>query len=242
MEDTMQLANSPVMWAFAAIMVGMVVLQSVLLYRHAKKYINTTQLLSQQERKACFKSAAVVTVGPAVSVFIVALSMISMLGAPITMMRIGIIGSAPTEMMAAGVGASAAGVNLGVDALTGTALTAAVWTMAFMSCGYLIFVPLVTRGLGRTVEKITQPKADGKRSIWAILLGVVLPLGLFGALAYGQVSQSWGHVAALVMSAILMVVLNLLARKLEKKWIREWAMGFAVVGGIIAGAVVGSFL
>ena len=238
--DAMKIANSPIMWVFAVLLVSMVVLQSVLLFRLARKFIDTTKILSKQEMRACYRSAGIATVGPAISVFILAIGMTSMLGSPLTLMRGGIIGSASTEMMAAAVGASALGVSLGTDALTGVALTAAVWTMAIMSSGYLIFYPFVARGLGKSLDKIMKPKEDGKRSVWGFLLGAVLPLAVFFLLAYGQVSQSWGHVAALVVSACLMLGLNLLAQKLDLNWLREWSMGFSVIGGILGGSIVGA--
>ena len=59
--------------------------------------------------------------------------------------------------------AEAAGVSLGMDTLTGQAFTAALWCCAVMSAGYLIFVPLVTRGVGKALNRVVIPQ-EGKNS------------------------------------------------------------------------------
>lgn len=240
--DGLQLANTPTMWIFALLIVAVAIAQSILIYRLAKKYISKTSLLTQSEIKTCLKTGGVVSIGPALSVFVVALSMISLLGAPFTLMRIGMIGSASTELTAASIGAEAAGVSLGIDALTGTAFTAALWTCAFMSSGYLIFVPLVTRGIGRALNKVIVP-ADGQKQSWlAWGLSALLPLIIFLALSYIQASKSMIHLITLIIAAALMFLLNFLAGKLKKKWLRQWSMCLSVLGGIVTGGILNAVL
>lgn len=240
--DGMSLANSPAMWVFSLLIVAAAIIQSVLLFRLARRYIRRTQLLTETEIKTCLKTGGVVSIGPALSVFVVALSMISMLGAPFTLMRIGMIGSASTELTAAGIGAEAAGVTLGVDALTGKAFTAALWTCAFMSCGYLIFVPLVTRGIGKALNKVIIP-VEGKKLSWlAWGISALLPLLIFLALSFIQASKSTVHLITLLVSAVLMLLFNLLSKKLHKKWLSQWSMCLSVLGGIVTGGVLNALL
>ncbi|MEG0769186.1 MAG: DUF5058 family protein [Ruthenibacterium sp.] len=240
--DIMQLVNGPAMWIFAGLIIAATVFQSVTLFRLARKYIDKTQLLTQSEIKTCLKTGGVVSIGPALSVFVVALSMISMLGAPFTLMRVGMIGSASTELTAASIGAEMAGVSLGIDALTGKAFTAALWTCAFMSSGYLIFVPLVTRGVGKAINNIVVPAEGQKRSVLAWVLSALLPLLIFSALSFLQARKSVPHLVSLIFAAVLMLLLNLLAGKLKQKWMKEWAMCLSVLGGIVAGAVTNALL
>ncbi|MCH4206747.1 MAG: DUF5058 family protein [Solobacterium sp.] len=242
MNDALQLANSPIMWFFALLIVGAAITEAVLIFNLARKYIHQTNLLTREETMTCLKTGGVVSVGPALSIFVIALSMISMLGAPFTLMRIGMIGSASTELTAAGIGAEAAGVSLGMEPLTGTAFTAALWTCAFMSCGYLIFVPLVTRGIGKALNRVIVP-AEGKKQSWlAWGLSALLPFLIFVALSYIQVSKSMIHLISLLIAAVLMILLNVLAGKLDKKWLRQWAMCFSVLGGIVVGGVLNVLL
>lgn len=240
MNDIMKLANGPVMWIIALVIVGIAILESVLIYRRSKAFVSRTNLLTREETKASMKAGGIVAVGPAVSVFVVALSMISMLGAPITLMRIGMIGSPSTELMSAGIGTEAAGVVLGTDPLTGPALAAALWSVAILSSGYLILVPILTRGLGSTLTKVMQPKADGKGSIWVWILGALFPLIIFGALAVIQAMKSSTHAVSLVTAAIVMLVLNLAAGKWKIGWLKQWAMGFSVLAAMIVGGIMTS--
>lgn len=242
MNSALQLANGPAMWIFSLLIIAAAVFQSALLYRLARKYTKQTGILTDQEVRTCMKAGGTVAIGPAISVFVVALSMISMLGAPFTLMRVGMIGSASTELTAASVGAEAAGVALGVDALTEKAFTAALWSCAVMSAGYLIFVPLVTRGVGKALNKVVIPE-DGKKQSWlAWGISALLPLLIFLALSIMQASKSTAHTVSLVVSAIVMLVLNVLAGKLKQKWMKEWAMALSVLTGILVGALVNGLM
>ena len=118
MNDVTQLTGSPVMWLFSGLIVAAAIFQSAVLYR----YVRRTGVLTEEEMRVCMKAGSTVAIGPAISVFVVALSMISMLGAPFTLMRVGMIGSTSTELTAASIGAEAAGVSLGMDTLTGRPL------------------------------------------------------------------------------------------------------------------------
>ncbi len=104
-ETTGLLANGTAMWVFACVIIAVAILQSVVIYCFVRKYIRQTNILTNAEVHTCLKVGGVVAIGPAISVFVVALSMISMLGAPFTLMRVGMIGSASTELTAASIGA-----------------------------------------------------------------------------------------------------------------------------------------
>ena len=94
MNDVTQLTGSPVMWLFSGLIVAAAIFQSAVLYRMAKRYVRRTGVLTEEEMRVCMKAGGTVAIGPAISVFVVALSMISMLGAPFTLMRVDMIGSA----------------------------------------------------------------------------------------------------------------------------------------------------
>ena len=225
MDEILELANSPAMWIFAILIIAMAVMQSVVIYHMLKKYIRKTGILTDDEVYACLRTGGVVAIGPAISVFVVALSMVSM------------IGSASTELTAASIGAEAAGVSLGMEPLTGQAFTTALWCCAVMSSGYLIFVPLVTRGVGRALNKVVIPEPGEKRSKLSWILSALLPLLIFLGLSAIQFTKSVPHAISLVIAALLMLGFNLTARRTGKKWLKEWAMAFSVLGGIVAGAV-----
>jgi len=70
---------------------------------------------------------------------IIAISMLSLIGDPVTLVRIGIIGSAPIETVGASLGAEAAGAELGAADFTAQAFTNAVWVMCLGGMGWPTF-------------------------------------------------------------------------------------------------------
>ena len=240
--EVAKIANGPVMWIISLLTVGLVAFQAILIYRLTKKYAEAKKALTPDEMKAALKTGGVVAIGPAISVFVLALSMISLLGAPATLMRIGIIGSATTEMTAATVGAMMAGVSLGAEELTLAAFGCAMFGCAVMSCGYLIMIPILSRGLGKGLQKLFAPKEGGKQGKAAVFFGAVFPVLFILLLTLTQVANGMDYVGALIIAGIVSMTLDKIAKKKDIKWLKEWGMGFSVLAGMIAGPILGMFL
>ena len=240
--EVAKIANGPVMWIISLLTVGLVAFQAILIYRLTKKYAEAKKALTPDEMKAALKTGGVVAIGPAISVFVLALSMISLLGAPATLMRIGIIGSATTEMTAATVGALMAGVNLGADQLTLAAFGCAMFGCAVMSCGYLIMIPILSRGLGKGLQKLFAPKEGGKQGKAAVFFGAVFPVLFILLLTLTQVANGMDYVGALIIAGIVSMTLDKIAKKKDIKWLKEWGMGISVLAGMISGPILGMFL
>lgn len=240
--EAAKFANGPVMWIISLLTVGLVAVQAVLIYRMTKKYAEAKKALTPEEMKIALKTGGVVAVGPAVSVFILALTMMGLMGAPATLMRVGIIGSASTEMTAATVGAMMAGVSMGADEMTLAAFGCAMFGCAVMSSGYLIMIPILSRGLGKGLQKAFAPKADGKQSKLGVFFSAVFPLLFILLLTLTQVANGLDYVGALIIAGIVSMTLDKIAKKKNIKWLKEWGMGFAVLAGMIAGPILGMIL
>lgn len=240
--EVLEVAQGPVMWIFSILTVSIVVVQAYLMYRLTKKYVKQEQIMTDAEVKTCIKTGAVVAIGPAVSVFILALAMVNLLGAPVTLMRIGIVGSADTEMVAASLGSAVAGVNLGSDELTMKAFAAALFSMAILSLGYMIIIPLIARGLGKPLQRVMYPEKGKKPSKLTIFFGAIFPLLFFAALAATQISEGLDRVAVMVMAAVLMLLLDKLAKSKNITWLKEWSMGIAVLAALFTGPLFAQIL
>lgn len=240
--EVAKFVNGPVMWIISLLTVGLVAFQAVLIYRLTKKYAEAKKALTPEEMKTALKTGGVVAIGPAVSVFILALTMMSLMGAPATLMRVGIIGSASTEMTAATVGAMMAGVSMGADEMTMAAFGCAMFGCAVMSCGYLIMIPILSRGLGKGLQKLFAPKADGKKGKAAVFFGAVFPVLFILLLTLTQVANGLDYVGALIVAGIVSMTLDKIAKKNNIKWLKEWGMGIAVLAGMISGPILGMFL
>jgi len=240
--EVVKFANGPVMWIISLLTVGLVAFQAFLIYKLTKKYAEAKKALTPDEMKIALKTGGVVAVGPAVSVFILALTMMSLMGAPATLMRVGIIGSASTEMTAATVGAMMAGVSMGADEMTMAAFGCAMFGCAVMSSGYLIMIPILSRGLGKGLQKLFAPKADGKKGKAAVFFGAIFPVLFILLLTLTQVANGLDYVGALLVAGVVSMSLDKIAKKKNIKWLKEWGMGIAVLAGMISGPILGMFL
>lgn len=245
--EVLTTANGAVMWILAVLAIGIVIAQSIMIYRLTKKRAKEG-IMSDEEIKVCIKTGGITAIGPAVAVFILALSMLSMLGAPMTLMRIGMIGSADTELMVANMGTSLAGVTLGAEELTYAAFGTALLACAITSGGYFILTPILSRGLGGSFTKkfTSKGKKEKKTSkigkFFKTFFSGIFPLLVFGLLAVSQAVQGMDYVIVMAIAAVVMSVLNRLSKTKNITWLKEWTMGFSVLSGIISGPIIASII
>lgn len=138
MSDYLTVANSLVMWLIAMAVVPLVIVQAMLYLRRALAFSKRYDLLSDKERSRVYKTALITSIGPAVAVFIVSVSLVALIGGPMTLMRIGVIGSAVFEVYASAQGATAMGVQMGTEAYDLQAFTNSVWAMTLGGAGWLV--------------------------------------------------------------------------------------------------------
>lgn len=139
--DYLQIANSWPVWLCAGACVAIIVVQAV---AFAKLCYKNAPLvgLSKADCSKSFKCGMVTAIGPSLSCFIGAISMITVVGGPLAWMRLSMIGAAPTELTAATTGAAAYGVELGGAGYDIYAMANSWLTMALNGCGWLLVVVL----------------------------------------------------------------------------------------------------
>ena len=94
----MDFANSPVIWIFASAIIVLVIFQAFKFLSLSKKAARDVGI-SETNIKRAIKTGSITAIGPSIGIIIVAVSLISLIGNPLTLMRIGVIGSAPIESM-----------------------------------------------------------------------------------------------------------------------------------------------
>ena len=229
MSDYLQVANDPMLWLMAAPGIGIVALQAVLFSKkafNAGKYAS----LTRSEAWKAFKVGAISAIGPAVAVFIVMLGMMSVVGAPITWMRLAMIGAAPTELTAATMGAQAMGVEFGGPGYGVTEYAASVWTMSLNGIGWLLFCGLFTHKLTGIRDKVS--KGDDRLTVE---IGGAAMLGAFAYLVGGHLVAGGGRLVAAVVSGLAMIGLVYIAKRVPR--LLEYNLGIAMVIGMIAGVM-----
>lgn len=229
--DVSSVSNSLGVWICALIAVSVILIQSVLYVRLAFKNAEKVGLTKQQCVKG-LRSGIISSIGPAISVFVVVFGMAAVIGGPLTWMRLSMIGSSPTELSAAQVGAQTLGVELGSQDYDLTALATSWWTMSVNGLGWLLVVVLFTHRM----EKLRQ-KIGGGDSKWVSILAAAATLGLFGYLSAPNILAGGGKLAAVLGGALSMALLSSLSKKIN--WLKEYALGFALIIGMVAGTIVG---
>lgn len=234
-EQVRAVASGPVLWIMAIVIVGVVIAQAYLFRKRAIKYSKENHVLTDEEIKLVTKNGAFSALGPAMSVFIMALTISGMLGGPFVLMRVGIIGSADTELRTATMAAMVSGTTLGVDEVSMSLLGTIFFTCAFMSVGYLIWVPIMTRGLGKGLSKFLMPDPNVEQTKPQKVVGTILqivPVLFILMMVVMYASSGIPFLMVMATSAVIKVVCDKLSSKVA--WLKQWALGFAVLGSMLS--------
>lgn len=235
--EVLQVANAKMLWIISFSIVSVVLIQALLFARLSYRVAGELEYPREKCTQA-FKTGLLSAVGPSIAVFIVMVGMMSVVGTPITWLRLSIIGAAPTELTAATVGAKAAGVEFGSPEYDLRALSTSFWTMAINGTGWLLFTALLTHKLEDFRQRI-----GGGDSAWLGILSLAAALGAFGYMnmnlvvgAIRNIAKSVpgaiGPIYAMAAGMISMIVISKLADKMP--WLREYALGIAMLVGMAA--------
>lgn len=231
MSSLQDLMNSTFLWIIASIVITIVIVQGFIFMNLSRKVAPKVGL-SKTEVRTALRTGFISSLGPSIAVAIVIISLITLIGSPLTMLRIGIIGSAATETAAANIGATAFGTDLSSDSFGLKAFVVVVWTMCIGGIGWLVFTTLFTKSLSNIQTKVkkTNPKLIPIISLAAML-------GAFGYLAGEQMVSNIHFGVATFTAIISMMSIMIYADISKKAWIKEWALGIAMLIGMCAGTI-----
>lgn len=232
-QSLLELANSGIMWVFAIVVVLIVLVQSALFIRLSFKEAQAIGY-SKDNLKKSFKLGAITGVGPALAGVVAMISMMTILGSPITWMRLSVIGAVPTEMGVASLTSMSLGLTLGGEGFDIKALSLVFMMMAITGSGWLIATIVLTPSMGKMRNKMGK-----KDTGWLAALTLAITVGLFSNLAAQQMAS--GGIGTLVAAAggfgVMYLTHNVLGKK--SKGLRSYALAIAMVAGIVLGIVFG---
>ena len=234
MAEVLKTANSFPLWIIAAIVMGLVFFQAFKFMSLASK-ASASVGMSKDEVKSAIRSGAISSIGPSFAIVIIAISLLSLIGNPVTLIRIGIIGSAPIETVGASLGANALGVELGASNFTEQAFTNAVWVMCLGGMGWLLFTALFTKSLGKIQAKATSSQKNINRFQ---VLSTAAMLGAFSYLGSGQMIKGIQESVVLLVAFVVMPIILFAAKKYKLTWLVEWSLGFVVLIGLTVGYIL----
>ena len=226
--------HNPVVWVIACSVLAVIVIQSTI-YMFAVHRNAQAAELSRADVNKAFRVGAISAIGPSLAVVLIAIAMLPLFGTPTVLVRIGLIGSAATELASASTAAQTMGTELGgagwnentfVVALAAMSLSGAGWMVAT-----LILTPLLTRGQ-TSLQKVNP-------ALLSVVPSAAL-LGAFAALSVQQVTTSITHFLTWAASAVIMGALLLVGKRFKQAWLGEWALSFSLIGGVLVAYFVHS--
>lgn len=236
--DVVQDLNGTV-WVFTAMLIGVVIVQALLFLRMALKFNKKNNLLSRNEITRAARTGAISVAGPAVSVIVVAFTLIAMVGSGVTFMRCGVIGAPAWELMMANTSAQAAGVAFNTPEFTNAIFVLCIFGMTFASAPYFLNTMITLKPLDKAVKKSVSTKE--KKESFIPTLGNAAMMGLMGYSIVDYFKTPGGTVAFIVAAIVGYAVMQI-SKKFDVKWLNDWNMAFAMVVGMATAQIVSTIL
>jgi hypothetical protein len=226
--DITPLIHHPVLWAAAAGVFAVIILQSVIYFRAIRKAAPAVGLTPAQVSSSV-RSGAVAAIGPSLAVALIAISLLPLFGTPAVLARIGLVGSAAFDVAAAGISAGTQGAQLGGPTYTQKIFALAFAAMTIGGLAWMISALVLTPLLSKGDAKLRKVNP----AVMAVVPTAAL-LGAFFTLAFTEVIKSPAHMVTMIVSAAAMGVCLLLGRRLRRPWLREWGLGVAIIIALAA--------
>ena len=236
--------NSPIIFVMVAMVIGVVIAQSVFFL--VKAYKRGIELgIDKSVLNATIKRSAIFTIAPAVAIFMGVVSLVKMLGLALPWLRLSIIGAVTYELPAAKNALEA----LGVDAITDAKQYVTVaFVMTFGIAASLILAPITCKTITGGMMKVKD-----KDKKWMDLLMTSMFVGMLSAflgyivcdlgLVYEKVGEAkvlafhyqiehWIPVFVMAISAGLMSICGILLKKFQWKWLTDYALPISMIGSM----------
>ena len=232
-----KIVNTPGLWIASSLMVIAVVGMAAIFFNAGIKEAKRIKI-PKERYTAGIRSAAISAIGPSLSPIVILLSMIAIVGAPTTWMRLSDVGAGRTEIAVISMAANSVGAAVGTAGYGIKAFTYSLWAMALNNFGWLFVVLLFTHRMDRGVE-ILYSKFNKK---WIKMLLAGSTLGLFGYLLTNQlISSTKGSISMKkVVAALIAGVCTVIITKAfpKNKRLRELSLGISMIAGMAGAQII----
>lgn len=233
MSNHVYYANHPLMYLACSVGIILVLAQTTIILRKALKCSKNLGMDEKRVKKG-IKTSAISSIGPAIGVVGSILALIVTLGAPVTALRMSVIGGTNYETMAANFGAKAMGSELSTE-MSPTVFANALWAPALGVFGWLIFVFL----FAHKMDKVNNLLTGGRKALLpAVSIGAML-----GAFAYFNIDNIMKVKVnpAITASGAIGLIIMILCQKFGKgklEWLKQWSLTFSMFGGAIIASLL----
>jgi hypothetical protein len=227
--------NSPGMWIVSSVMVLVVIGQSIVFLWAA--FAEAKRIGMPRARCLTGLRAAIITaLGPSLAPIIILVSLIAILGAPTTWMRLNDIGAARTELAMSTLAAKVGGIDLRSPTFDLKGFSYAMWGMALNNFGFIAVALLLTHRMGGAVKRMSE-KTDAR---WIKYLVAGAATGLFAYLLTTNTIATKtirpGNIYAAIVSGITFLVISRMVSKVRV--LQEPALGIAMFVGMLVAAAL----
>ncbi|MFQ4257901.1 UNVERIFIED_CONTAM: DUF5058 domain-containing protein [Clostridioides difficile] len=227
-----EMINSPGLWIVSSFLVIISVVQAIVFMKSALKEASNLGI-ERKGIKAAIRSASVTAIGPSLSPVITLLSLVAVIGAPTTWMRLCDVGAARTELGVISLTSNLSGVEVGSAAFGAEAFSYALWGMALNNLGWLFVVFILGHRMRGIVEKMNMKY----NPTWVKKLLAGATVGLFAYLLSNQIKTfEIPKLTPAIISAIVMLVLTTLFKKNQR--LQELSLGIAMLIGMFGTQII----
>ncbi|MEL0679759.1 DUF5058 family protein [Clostridioides difficile] len=227
-----EMINSPGLWIVSSFLVIISVVQAIVFMKAALKVASNLGI-ERKGIKAAIRSASVTAIGPSLSPVITLLSLVAVIGAPTTWMRLCDVGAARTELGVISLTSNLSGVEVGSAAFGAEAFSYALWGMALNNLGWLFVVFILGHRMRGIVEKMNMKY----NPTWVKKLLTGATVGLFAYLLSNQIKTfEIPKLTPAIISAIVMLVLTTLFKKNQR--LQELSLGIAMLIGMFGTQII----
>jgi len=225
-------ANDGILYALVAMVLVVVVAQSLFFFINAWKRAKETNMDMDILKKVVITST-VFTILPAISILLGVISLSKFLGLPLPWLRLSVIGSLTYELTAATTAAATVAASVSKTVTDPSVYSRIAWAMTIGSIFPLILVPLFSEKIQKGVSKIkTKDSKWGEAFIAALFLGMI---SAFLGVVFATVStglSGWIPVFVLLASAAVMACCGLIIKATKAKWLENFALPLSMIGAM----------
>lgn len=231
MSEILAISNSWPLWVLCGILVVWVGLQAYLFVRLCRREADHIGYPQRNLNRAVV-NGMITAIGPCLAGVVVMISMMAVIGGPITWQRLSIIGAAQTELTAATIAAQAMGTELGGEGFAITTLALCFLVMAVNGCGWLLMTAVCTPSM----EKV-RIKLSGGDLTWLGLLSAGATIGLFSNFAGQRLIAGNGQMTAVIVGFSVQLLIDKFVAP-KAPWIKGYAIAIALLAALTVAYVV----
>jgi len=225
--EYLSIANSNLLFIMVTAVIAVVFIQSFVFFVIAWRR-GAALGMSRKKMIDAVRSSAIFSVVPSLPILLALVAMVPVLGIPFPWLRLGVIGSAPYELLAANIGAQSMGVQgLGQSGYTAQVFVNSMWIMSLGILWSPVIFLLFAKRLQTGMSNIK--KNDSK---WLEILIASLFFGMLSVFIGQPVVNGGIQLATILSSAAIMFILTAVIRKFEIAWLSNFSLSISMIASM----------